>query len=193
MRDIFPLWNFKANWKWYKEKNRISQTINYLSVKVTKILNTEGIQVSKDHNLKLKEIIENSDNPFNEETPMGLLWQHQKQQAKGKTKRMRWHPLIIRWWLSVYHKSPAAYNYIASKLNKYLVLPHVNTLKKCINYTTPSTGFNKDVIQMTIIDLKLSELQEYQKNISLTFDEMRFQSGETSVCECFHVDLIQRI
>ena len=23
---------------------------------------------------KLEEIIENSDNPFNEETPMGLLW-----------------------------------------------------------------------------------------------------------------------
>ena len=42
-------------------------------MKVSKILNTEGIQVSKDHDLELKEIIDKIDNPFNEETPMGLL------------------------------------------------------------------------------------------------------------------------
>ena len=42
-------------------------------MKVSKILNAEGIQVSKDHDLELKEIIDNTDNPFNEETPMGLL------------------------------------------------------------------------------------------------------------------------
>ena len=42
-------------------------------MKVSKILNAEGIQVSKDHDLELKEIIDNIDNPCNEETPMGLL------------------------------------------------------------------------------------------------------------------------
>ena len=47
----------------------------YLSIKASKILNTEGIQVSKDHDLELKEIIANSDNPFNKQTPMRLLWQ----------------------------------------------------------------------------------------------------------------------
>ena len=57
-------------------------------MKISTILNTKGIQVSKDHDLELKEIIEKSDNPFNEETPMGLLWQQQKQQAKGKSKGM---------------------------------------------------------------------------------------------------------
>ena len=61
----------------------------YLSIKASKILNTEGIQVSKDHDLELKEIIANSDNPFNKQTPMRLLWQQQKQQAKGKSKGMR--------------------------------------------------------------------------------------------------------
>ena len=97
--------------------------------------------------------------------------------------------LMIRWCLSIYHTSPAAYKHTASKCNKFLVLPHVNTLKKCISYTTPSSGFNKDVIEKIIIDSKLSELHEYQKNVSLAFDEMKIQSGETSVCECFHIHL----
>ena len=57
--------------------------------------------------------------------------------------------------------------------NKCLVLPYVNSLKKYINYKTPSSGFNKDVIEKITIDSKLPELQEYQKNVSLVFDEMR--------------------
>ena len=71
-----------------KKKAESIRRLNYLSVKISKILNTKGIQVSKDHDLELKEIIEKSDNPFNEETPMGLLWQQQKQQARGKSKGM---------------------------------------------------------------------------------------------------------
>ena len=64
-----------------------------------------------------------------------------------------------RWCLSIYHTSPAAYKHITSKRNKFLVLPHVKTLKKYINYTTPSSGFNKDVTEKIIFDSKLSELQ----------------------------------
>ena len=42
-------------------------------MKVSKILNKEGIQVSKDNYLEVKKIIDNSDHPVNEETPLGLL------------------------------------------------------------------------------------------------------------------------
>ena len=56
-----------------RKKTESVRRLNYLSMKVSKILNTEGIQVSKDHDLELKEIIDKIDNPFNEETPMGLL------------------------------------------------------------------------------------------------------------------------
>ena len=100
-----------------RKKTESVRRLNYLSMKVSKILNTEGIQVSKDHDLELKEIIDNIGNPFNEKTPMGLLWQQQKQQAKGKSKGMRWHPLMMRWCLSIYHTSPAAYKHITSPIN----------------------------------------------------------------------------
>ena len=68
----------QSNLEMAQRKNAVSvRRLNYLFVKVSKVLNTEGIQVSKDHDLDLKEIIDNSDNQFNEETPMGLLWQQQ--------------------------------------------------------------------------------------------------------------------
>ena len=38
--------------------------LNYLSVKVSQILNKKDIQVSKDHDLELKEIIKISDSQF---------------------------------------------------------------------------------------------------------------------------------
>ena len=68
----------QSNLEMAQRKNAVSvRRLNYLFVKVSKVLNTEGIQVSKDHDLDLIEIIDNSDNQFNEETPMGLLWQQQ--------------------------------------------------------------------------------------------------------------------
>ena len=57
-----------------KRKNTESlRRLSYLSMKVSKILNKEGIQVSKDNYLEVKKIIDNSDHPVNEETPLGLL------------------------------------------------------------------------------------------------------------------------
>ena len=55
---------------------------------------------------------------------------------------MRWHPLIIRWCLSVYFSSPAAYKQIASKMLGFLKLPHVNTLNQLYKrYIGKLTGF----------------------------------------------------
>ena len=55
-------------------------------MKVSKILNTEGIQVWKDHDLELKEITDNSDKPFNEEIPMGLLRSNRNNKQKVNPK-----------------------------------------------------------------------------------------------------------
>ena len=74
---------------------------------------------------------------------------------------MRWHPLIIRRCLSIYHTSPAAYKQLSSKTNKFIVLPHVNTLKKFTNFTTPSAGFNPDITARLIEDSNIENLQEF--------------------------------
>ena len=57
------------------------------------------------------------------------------------------------------------------------MLPHVNTLKKHINFTDPLIGFNPDIIKQLSKDSKLEIIEEYQKNVSLLFDEMKIQSN----------------
>ena len=65
---------------------------------------------------------------------------------------------------------------IGNNINK-LALPHINTLKKYINYTTPKSGFNPDVIEKFVIDSKLHKLEPFRRNVSLCFDEMKLQPG----------------
>ena len=108
-----------------------------------------------------------------------MLWQQQIKQTSTNPKAVRWHPLI-RWRLSIFHVSPAAYRQIASKRNKFLARPHINTLKNSkshINYTTSKSGFNPDVIKKIVIDSNLYKLEPFQKNVSLCFDEIKFQQG----------------
>ena len=115
----------------------------------------------------------NKEDPKLEEgTPMWLLRQQQINQTLN-AKAMRWHPLIIRRCLRIFHVSPATYKQIPSKRNKFLSLPHINTLQKYINCTTPKSGFNLDVIKKFVIDSKLRKLEPFQKNVSLCFDEMK--------------------
>lgn len=144
-------------------------------MKVSKLVACEGKEVTSEQSKLFSEIMEKSENEFDESTPMGLLWQQQLEQSRKHAKGMRWHPLIIRWCLSIYHKSPAAYRQIASKRNEFLRLPHVSTLKKYINFTEPVSGFNPDIIKQLIIDSKIETLDENEKSVSLLFDEMKVQ------------------
>ena len=58
-----------------------------------------------------------------------------------------------------------------------MLLLHINTTKKYINFTDPMTGFNPDIIKQLIKYLKCEVLEEYQKHVGLLFDEMKIQSN----------------
>ena len=147
-----------------------------LAVSVKKVAENDGVIVSTDQHTLFNEIIKNNVPNFEENTPQWLLWQQQAEQATKHKTSMRWHPLIIRWCLSIYLASPAAYRQMASKKNKFIVLPHVNTLKKYINFTDPCTGFNPDIIERLIEDAKVDKLEGFERNVSVVFDEMRIKS-----------------
>ena len=90
---------------------------------------------------------------------------------------MRWHPLIIRWCLSVYFSSPAAYKQIASKRLGFLKLPHVNTLKQYCKFSTGGPGFNPDILKRSEEEVSLPSLKEFQKNVTFIFDKMQIKSN----------------
>ena len=158
------------------KKSALAKAAHY-SKKIDKLISEDGVSVGSDQHSLFKDIISNKMPSFEEGTPQWLLWQQQAEQSTKSSKAMRWHPLIIRWCLSIYHTSPAAYRQLASKGNKLIVLPHVNTLKKYINFTDPVTGFNPDIIEQLIQDSKLCGLDEFKKNVSLIYDEIKIKSG----------------
>eukprot|EP00111_Clytia_hemisphaerica_P019846 TCONS_00058509-protein len=86
---------------------------------------------------------------------------------------MRWHPLIIRWCIGIYLKSPGTYK---GQLQQFLNLPSKNTLLKYINYTDPGCGFNPDTIANIARQFDALE-KPHQSFVSLVVDEMKIKSG----------------
>ena len=57
---------------------------------------------------------------------------------------MKWHPVMIRWCISIYLKSPGAYERLRN--SGFLKLLHKKTLSKYANYTEPK-WINFDVVK----------------------------------------------
>lgn len=75
--------------------------------KITKSMEIESVECSDEDSDFLNEVLTKESCPFGEDTPQSLLWEEQKKMASLKCKnQMRWHPLMIRWCLSIYLKSP---------------------------------------------------------------------------------------
>ena len=60
----------------------------------------------------------------------------------------------------------------------FLKLPHKCTSMKYTGFTNMSAGYNYDVTENFIDDIKLSTLREHEKSVSLLllFDEMKIKS-----------------
>ena len=108
---------------------------------------------------------------------MKLFCEQQKQFTKNKSATSnRYHPMIIRFCLSLASKSASAYDELRS--SNVLTLPSGKTL--------PQAGFNPAVIQELI---KTTELfTGHQRNIVLSFDEMKIQ--EILVYDMYSADLV---
>ena len=137
----------------------------------------KGVSVSEDQHELVKNVIENHGLKFGDNTS-SLCYETKKKEfaSKNDSRGMRWHPLIITWCLSIYHSSPAAYRQLSNKTLGFLNLAHSNTLKKYLSFTSPSVGFNLDIISRMVDDSNTAHLEDYQKNVILNFDEMKIKS-----------------
>ena len=59
----------------------------------------------------------------------------------------------------------------------FLKLPHLSTLSKYTSFTDIMTGFNPDIIERLVTEIKLTEMKDHERNCSLLFDEMKIKSG----------------
>lgn len=161
-----------------KKKKEVIQKLATLNSKVQEDIGKSGLVLQEEeHNSFKKVLVENDDFEFEEETPQWLLWQQQKLQAsKSNSKGMRWHPLIIRWCLSIYYTSSAAYKQMSNKQLNFLTLPSIDTLRNYTHFTKAQTGFNPDIIKRLSVDANAESLDEKQRQVVISFDEMKIKS-----------------
>ena len=111
---------------------------------------------------------------FPHDSPQYLLWEQQQKQASySDSKRMKWHPVRIRWRISIYLKSPGAYKQLRN--SGLLKLPHKKALSKYPNYTEPKCGINMDVVKHLVTETK--ECSYLKRTEGILFDEIKIKSG----------------
>ncbi|XP_035690813.1 uncharacterized protein LOC118425822 [Branchiostoma floridae] len=150
--------------------------------RVGKAVDTEGCTLNDSQHRFLQQILESStakdtmDTTFAKDTPQQFLFQQQVERAKQHDARtMKWHPIMVRWCLAIYHSSPATYKFIRD--SGFLFLPHTRTLDRYSKFTDPTSGFNPDVLKKLLEKAKIDELPEWKKNVTLLFDEMKVKSN----------------
>ena len=74
---------------------------------------------------------------------------------------MTWHPLFIRWCISIMLCSPKMYNVIRE--SGLILLPSQRTLKDYTHWFKPQVGFQNESFQQLYEDFKVSELNEAQR------------------------------
>ena len=104
---------------------------------------------------------------------MELFWQQQQKMFQCDKHGTRYHPMIIRYCLSLYAKSSSSYEEIRN--SGILRLPSARPLRDYRNHIKPGVGFQSEIIE----DLKkrTNSYSGHQRYNILMFDEMKIKSN----------------
>lgn len=165
--------------RFYKDVRNLRRVNERLVQKVDQMIAEESVEVDEDMNEELMDALEEADRN-NKLTDFHKLFLHQQLKAsnvKGATG-MRWHPLMIRFALQIKMCSSVAYATMAK--SGFIKLPSSRTLFDYTNAMSIKEGIHHEIIEDVAESVKMCE-HEYQRNHSLTFDEV-------TVCQ----NLVQR-
>ena len=108
---------------------------------------------------------------------MKLFWEEQQRYLKcSSSSTIRYHPIIIKYCLSLAAKSQSAYNdlrYDSKTGSGVLILPSSRTLRDYNNYIRPTRCFNPDVI--TDLSKKTKNFMPHERFVTILIDEMKIQ------------------
>ena len=140
-----------------------------LKEKIDNEIAQKSVKIDKDIAGDISSIMNNNKENM---TPFMQLFWDQQVEASQKAAMM-YHPMVIRFCLSLASKSASAYDELRS--SGILTLPSRRTLRDYRNAITPQTGFNHKVVEK----LKgwTKDFKGYQKYVSLAFDEMKIQEN----------------
>ena len=138
--------------------------------KMRNAISSSGVALDSEFAQDVKSIMTGNEKRL---TPfMKLFWQQQQEAFTKSPNGVRYHPMIIRFCLSLAVKSASAYDELRN--SKVLTVPSRRTLRDYRNAITPSVGFNPTIIQELCQTTK--SLTGVERFVVLAFDEMKVQS-----------------
>ena len=136
--------------------------------KLERLIQSQGASVDTGLHNDLCRIINDEQSAIAklpEDSFQRLFWEQQSQavlkknqSSKGDCRGMRWHPLMIRWCLYLWHQSQKAYE----KVRDVLSLPSQRTLRDYTHFCASSSGFSTDVDKQLTQAASMHTLEEWQ-------------------------------
>lgn len=155
----------------------IQRETSVLQRKVDDLLHDSRVELEETDADDLLQVATDSQDAMDEVMPAGspmrLLWEQQRQALRRNAKGMRWHPLIVKWCLSLKLKSPAAY--CTLKEIGFLVLPSERTLRDYTHIADAQPGYHEDVESQLVTAACLHSSPPYQRLVILAIDEMKIK------------------
>ena len=164
----------KVTLQHYRIENKaLKSKIDELQLELERSLMKVSGELSED----LISIVSKTDqctmSPF-----MKFFWEEQQKYLKISSMGIRYHPMIIRYCLSLASKLATAYNEIRDDANKgtgFVILLSRRRLLDCKNYVKPQRGFNQEIIQE--LCSKIKAFSEQEKFVVILKDEMKIQEN----------------
>lgn len=115
-----------------------------------KMIKNEGVKISEedesDIRMMMDDLTPEVRTKYGKDSPQHVLWQEQKKYNSLKNKRqMRWHPLVIRFALSLFYSSRVAYRTATS--SGFLALPSERTLRDYTHWCSAHSGVQYEYIE----------------------------------------------
>ncbi len=170
-----------------REIEKMKIEVDQKSIPVTNDLSNDLLNIISDNSDKMTPFIK-------------LFWDQQKRIASRAVQGRWYHPMTIRWCISMAAKSALAYDELRETF-KYsaIILPSRRVLRDYTNVIPPKTGFNPGVIKELVQTTK--GYNDCQRYLFILLDEMKIQgnlirdkhSGELIGYPSTHLDILQRL
>ena len=148
--------------------------------KAQKLIESEGVRLSREDAADIQAVMEENsekvDGDFTKDSFQHILWEQQKKNSALKDKRqMRWHPLVIRFALSLRYASSTAYRTVAS--SGLLSLPSERTLRDYTHWCSVRNGVHFPFIEKAKKVMAQEGFKKEDMQFALIMDEMKIKRG----------------
>ena len=151
-----------------------------LSEKLNELIDNEGVRLTEQDtsdvtsifNSVTDDVIKN----FKDGSIQQIFWEQQKNYSLLSNKKsMKWHPLVIRFALSLKYASSSAYR--MARNSGLIALPSERTLRDYTHWITVKDGIQAEMVQQMKKCLEFEGMQTFEKQFSLSMDEIKIRSG----------------